>query len=240
MTWFDQLASVWGVYLGLAVFVLGMAWRVWQWLSTPRSPVRLGLFPKPKTRAGRVVKVLGDTFVARQSAAIEPRMWAFAFAFHVAALAAFVGHLRLVHEFTPLVAALGVDGMNSFAAWSGGAAGIVMLAAVVYWIGRRTYGPFKNLSVPEDYLLLFLLLGIIVVGDHLRFFGDLHAPVYAEWFGSLLAFRPSFPAELAESSSRLTLDWHMLFVDAFLIYFPFSKLTHTVGAFATNLVRSSD
>jgi nitrate reductase gamma subunit len=42
------------------------------------------------------------------------------------------------------------------------------------------------------------------------------------------------------SATRFALDWHMLFVDAFLVYFPFSKLTHAVGAFATNLVRSSE
>ena len=44
----------------------------------------------------------------------------------------------------------------------------------------------------------------------------------------------------ADSSTRLALNWHMLFVDAFLIYFPFSKMTHAVGAFATNAVRSSE
>ena len=55
-----------------------------------------------------------------------------------------------------------------------------------------------------------------------------------------MAFKPAFPPELADSSTRLALNWHMLFVDAFLIYFPFSKMTHAIGAFATNLVRSSD
>jgi nitrate reductase gamma subunit len=115
-----------------------------------------------------------------------------------------------------------------------------MLAAVLYWLGRRTFGAFKNLSVPEDYLLLALLLGIVLMGDHLRFVGGLHAATYQAWFASLMAFNPSFPAELANSTTRLALDWHMLFVDAFLIYFPFSKLTHAIGAFATNLVRSSE
>jgi len=115
-----------------------------------------------------------------------------------------------------------------------------MLVTVVYWIGRRTFGAYRKLSTPEDYLLLALLLGIVIMGDHMRFVGTLHADTYRAWFQSLLAFSPSFPAELASSTTRLALDWHMLFVDAFLIYFPFSKLTHAVGAFATNLVRSSD
>ena len=137
-------------------------------------------------------------------------------------------------------ALLGENGKNTFAAWSGGTAGIVMLAAILYWLGRRTFGPYKNLSVPEDYLLLALLLGIVLMGDHLRFVGGLHAPTYEAWFASLMAFRPSFPPELANSLTRFALDWHMLFVDAFLIYFPFSKLTHAIGAFATNLVRTGE
>jgi nitrate reductase gamma subunit len=202
--------------------------------------VRLALYPKPATGAGRFGKLLVDTFAAPQSFRIAPMIMVAAMAFHIAALAAFVGHLRLVHEFTPLVAILGVEGMNTFAAWSGGAAGIVMLAAVLYWLGRRTFGAYKNLSVPEDYLLLALLLGIVLMGDHLRFVGGLHAATYQAWFASLMALRPAFPAELAASQTRFALDWHMLFVDALLIYFPFSKLTHAIGAFATNLVRTGE
>ena len=240
MDWFSYLASGLGVYIALAVFTLGMAWRVWQWSRTPKSAVRLALYPKPATALGRFGKLLTDTFLAPQSVSIATGVMVAAFAFHVAALGAFVGHLRLVHEFTPLAAALGTEGMNTFAAWTGGTAGIIMLVALLYWIARRTYGPYRKLSSPEDYLLLALLLGIVVMGDHLRFVGDLHSASYQAWFASLMAFRPAFPPELAESSTRLALNWHMLFVDAFLIYFPFSKMTHAVGAFATNLVRSSE
>jgi nitrate reductase gamma subunit len=202
--------------------------------------VRLALYPKPATGAGRAVKLLKDTFAAPQSFEIAPGVMVAAMAFHVAALAGFVGHLRLVHEFTPLVAAWGDEGMAAFAAWSGSIAGVLMLAAVLYWIGRRTFGAYRALSVPEDYLLLGLLLGIIVMGNHMRFVGDLHGPVYIEWFQSLLRFSPSFPPELADSGEKWALNWHMLFVSAFLAYFPFSKLTHAIGAFATNLVRSSE
>ena len=233
-----QITSVIGVYLAGIVFVVGMGWRVYQWATTPKSPVRLGMFPKPQTGLGRFGKMLKDTLIAPQSARIEPAMWLFAMAFHVAALGAFVGHLRIVQEFQILVNALGEEGMNTFAAWSGGIAGTLMMVAVLFWVARRTFGPFKQLSVPEDYLLLALLLGIVIMGNHMRFFGHVHADTYREWFQSLLLFSPAIPAEIAESNVGWSLGTHMLFVNLFLIYFPFSKLVHTIGSFSANLVRS--
>lgn len=231
------ITSVWGVYLSLAIFVVGMAWRVYEWASTPKSPVRLGMFPKPATKAGRYAKMLKDTFLAPHSARIEPRMWFFAMLFHVAALAAFVGHLRILGEYPVLPQLLGEEGMNTFAGWAGGIAGTLMMIAVIYWIGRRTFGPFKNLSVPEDYLLLALLFGVIIMGNHMRFFGEgVHAADYRAWFTSLLAFKPAFPDVLRNVG--WSLGTHMLFVDLLFIYFPFSKLVHTIGAFSANLVRS--
>jgi nitrate reductase gamma subunit len=240
MDTFSFIVSALGVYVAIAVFTLGMVWRVWQWASTPKNPARFALYPKPKSGLGRFGALMRDTFVAPQSYKVAPGIMIAAMAFHLAALAAFVGHLRLVHEFTPLVNAFGMEWMNSFAGLAGGTAGIVMLIAVLYWIARRTFGPYKALSTPEDYFLLFLLLGIIVMGDHLRFVGEIHAPTYIAWFQSLLRFQPSFPAELANAGTKWALNWHMLFVDVFLIYFPFSKLTHAIGAFATNAVRSSE
>ncbi|MGB4594005.1 MAG: respiratory nitrate reductase subunit gamma [Coriobacteriia bacterium] len=234
------ITSVWGIYLTAAVFFVGMGWRIYEWATTPKSPVPLGIFPKPATKGGRIAKMLKDTFLAPHSARIEPAMYVFAMAFHVAALGAFVGHGRLFAEFPILPELLGEAGMNSFAAWSGSIAGTLMLVGVIYWMARRTFGPYKNLSVPEDYLLLALLLGVIVMGDHMRFVygGTIHAATYREWFLSVMTFRPAFPVHLLEGNVGWSLGTHMLFTDLFLMYFPFSKLVHAIGSFSANLVRS--
>ncbi|MBC7266026.1 MAG: respiratory nitrate reductase subunit gamma [Coriobacteriia bacterium] len=234
------ITAIWGVYLTAVVFFVGMGVRVYQWATTPRSPVPLGMFPKPETKGARVAKMLKDTFLAPHSARIEPAMWIFAMAFHVAALGAFVGHGRLLAEFPVLPELLGEEGMNAFAAWSGSIAGSLMLVGVIYWIARRTFGPYKNLSVPEDYLLLALLLGVVVMGDHMRFIygGTIHADTYREWFLSLLRLRPHIPEKILASNVGWSLGTHMLFTDLFLMYFPFSKLVHAIGAFSTNLTRS--
>lgn len=235
------ITSVWGVYLALAVFIAGVGLRIYQWATTPKSPVRLGMFPKPATKSGRFFKMLKDTFIAPHSAKIEPTMWIFSMVFHVAALAAFVGHLRILGEYPILPGLLGGEhAMNNFAAYAGSIAGTLMLVGVVFWIARRTFGPYKNLSVPEDYLLLALLFAVIIMGDHLRFVygGFIHADTYQEWFKSLLAFKPMFPEKLLSGNVGWSLGTHMLFTDLLLMYFPFSKLVHTIGSFAANYVRS--
>ena len=232
------ITSIWGVYLALAVFIGGMAWRIYQWSTTPKSAVRLGMFPKPKTKLGRFGKLMKDTFIAPQSAKIAPVMWTFAFMFHFAALAVAIGHLHIVMEYPFLPELLGPEGMESLATIAGGIAGVLMLVGILFWIARRTYGAYKNLSVPEDYLLLALLLGIVLMGDHMRFVGNLSADTYRVWFNSVLAFKPVIPVEMLTSNTGFSLGTHMLFTDLFLIYFPFSKMVHAIGAFSSNLVRS--
>ena len=113
-----------------------------------------------------------------------------------------------------------------------------MTASTLYWLGRRFKDPYKAISVPEDYILLLLLLGVELTGDHMRLRGDVPAEAYRGWFRRTLALDPAFPAELAESPSRWSLDAHMLSVGALLAYFPWSKLTHVIGAFLSNTLRS--
>lgn len=235
---FSWVAAFLLVWVSFVVFIAGMAWRISQWMRTPKAGVPLGMFPKPAGGAGRFVKLMKDTFVFPQVREMDWKIWVFALLFHFALLGAFVGHLRLLREWAPLVNLLGQEGTDSLGAWAGSIAGTLALIGLVYYVARRIYGHYKDISVPEDYLLLFLLAGIIIMGDHMRFVGHIHAAEYREYFQSVLSFQPAFPADLAYSSTKWSLVIHVLFADLLLIYFPFSKLVHTVGTFATNLIRS--
>jgi len=225
-------------YIAAIVFVGGLIYQVVRWQRTTKSRMRLGMFPKPKSAAGRTAKLAKDTFFFPQVWDVDKPMWLFAGLFHLAGVMMFVGHFRLLHEFTPLVAWLGQDGMNQFAFFSGGAFGIALTVALIYYLMRRFASPYKDISVPEDYLLVVLLLLIVTMGNHMRFFGDVHVSDYREFVASLLAFKPAFNATIAASSMKWSLVTHVFLANVFFIYFPFSKLTHSIGAFAANLVRS--
>ncbi len=237
MDWFSFVFAGVFVYIAIVIFIGGLIWQVVKWQRIAKTPIRLGMFPQP-TGAARGWKLLKDTFFFPQVLDTDKGIWLFAGAFHLAGLLMFVGHLRLIHEFTPLLTWLGVDGMNQFAYLTGGTFGIVLTVALIYYLLRRFVSPYKDLSVPEDYLLLILVLLIVTMGNHLRFFGDVHVADYREYVTSLLTFKPAFNAAVAASSVKWSLTVHVMLACVLFIYFPFSKLTHSIGVFAANLIRS--
>lgn len=237
MDWFSYLVAGIMVYLAVAVFILGMTYQVYQWLRAPKSRIKTGVFPKPGSGAARWGEVLIDSFTFPQAMKMDRTIWVFTILFHFALLGAFVGHLRLIQEFTFLLNPLGSKGMDQFALWSGGVMGILLMIALIYYLFRRLVSPYKEISVPEDFILLLLLILVVVMGDHMRFLGKIHVPDYRAYLHSLLAFKPGFPKVLAESPTKWALDFHVLFANLLFIYFPFSKLVHVIATFPANLAR---
>ncbi len=226
------------VYIAVIVFIIGMAWQICRWARTPRSSVHLGIFPRPKNRGVRFLKTLKDSFIFPHSAEVDPWMWIFAIAFHFSLAAVLFAHFRMVREFTPLVKLIGTEGMEKLGAIAGGTLGIILLIIIIYYLLRRFLSPYKDLSVFEDYFIIFLLIVIIALGDHLRFFAKFSVTDYRQYMYGLLTFRPSFPEAIASSGAKWVLTMHVFFVNLFVIYFPFSKLTHAIGTFAVNVSRS--
>lgn len=226
------------VYIAVAVFIGGMIYQITGWFRAPKSPVRLGLYPRPKTKTGRFFKTIKDSLIFPQSYAVDKATWIFAIVFHGSLLVILLAHFRLVREFTPLVRLFGLEGMDTLSALGGKTLGIIIIFPVLFYLFRRFMTPHKDLSVPEDYVLIIILILIIAFGDHLRFFADFHVQDYREYVQSLLVFKPSFPEAIANSDAKIVLSLHVMFVNIFVIYFPFSKLMHIIGSFAANKVRS--
>ncbi len=115
--------------------------------------------------------------------------------------------------------------------------GIALIVGLLYYLFRRLNFPFRELSVPEDYILLVLLILTVVMGNLMRFSGDIHVAEYRAYLQSLLSFRPAFPEALAASATKWTLVLHVLFANLVFIFFPFSKLVHVIATFPANLAR---
>lgn len=237
MDWFSYLVAGIMVYVAVAVFIIGVTFQIYQWLGAPKTRIKTGYFPKPATTGERWLKVAEDSFVFPEVIKFDRWMWFFTILFHFGLLSAFVGHLRLLQEFTPLVSLLGPKGMDRFASWSGGFMGVVLIAGLLYYLLRRLNFPFRELSVSEDYILLILLILTVIMGNLMRFFGDIPVADYRTYLQSLLIFRPAFPEALAASSTKWALILHVLFANLVFIFFPFSKLVHVIATFPANLAR---
>ncbi|NIQ37694.1 MAG: hypothetical protein GTN81_03790 [Proteobacteria bacterium] len=237
MDWLSYVVAGVMVYVALGISVLGMSYRVYQWLSAPKARAKTGVFPKAQTRAGRWFKVAKDSFIFRDASTYDRWMWVFTVLFHLGLLGALVGHLRLVREFTPLVNLLGDNGMEQLSLLGGGLMGIILLAALAFYLLRRLTPPYKEMSILEDYLLLILLILIVVMGNHMRFAGKVNVGDYRAYIQSLVALKPSFSHALASSSTKSALVFHVLFVNLLLMYLPFSKLVHMIATFPANLAK---
>ena len=224
--------------MSVPFFLAGTAFRIYEWLRVPRSDMRLCIFSQKKPGTSRWLKLGKDLFIFPQVLDINRRMWVFIISLHLAGVALFVGHLRLIFEFTPLANALGSRGMEQFAFLTGGAIGIILVIAILYFLTRRIMSPNKDISAPEDYFLLTLILLVILTGNYLRFFGDIPVTAYRQYIDNLFSFNPYIPTVLATSATKWALGAHVMFANMLLIYFPLSKLVHFVGSFAANLVRS--
>ncbi len=238
MDWFSYLVAGIMVYVAVAIFILGMTYQVYQWLRAPKTRIKTGVFPKPRRAVTKWGEVAIDSFTFPQVIKTDRTMWVFTILFHFALLGAFVGHLRLIHEITPLFNLLGgTQEMDQFALWSGSLMGILLMVALIYYLLRRLVSPYKEISVPEDFILVILLILVVAMGDYMRFLGKVHTTDYRAYLQSLIALRPAFPRVLADSSTKWALVFHVLFANLLFIYFPFSKLVHLIATFPANLAR---
>lgn len=156
-------------------------------------------------------------------------LWLGALAFHWSLLVILLRHLRLFLQPVPvLVSVLSrLDGAFQVGTPAVHLSDVVILGALVYLTARR----FRNaqvryISLPIDYLALFLLLGIVISGLLMRFVFRVDVVAIKQLALGLAVFHPIVPGAL----SPMFLI-HLLLVSVLAAYFPFSKLMHMGGVF---------
>ena len=209
-----MLAAVYAVllYVATAVFLGGLAVRVWQYASTP-NPLKIVATPAPTTAAGVCLRLVREVAVFESLFKANKWIWLFGWTFHAALLVVVLRHLRYftqpVWEWVALIQPLGVH------------AGFVMLASLLaLWARRLVVARIRYISTPSDHLMLALLIAIAASG---------------------LAMKYAAPTDIVALKSfvlgLIYLDWqplpadppvlvHLGLVAVLMIVFPFSKLVH--------------
>jgi nitrate reductase gamma subunit len=152
-----------------------------------------------------------------------------ALAFHWSLLVILLRHLRLFLQPVPdfFGAIEAVDGAFEVGIPALYVSDVVILIALLYLTARRFRNPLvRCISLPIDYLALFLLLGIVISGLLMRFVVRVDVVAIKQFALGLAVFHPAVPG--APTPIFLI---HLLLVSALAAYFPFSKLMHMGGVF---------
>ncbi|HDP81407.1 MAG TPA: hypothetical protein ENN21_11250 [Spirochaetes bacterium] len=223
------------VYIAFGTFALGIILKLLKVLFSPSIKGSLGAFPR---KAPMPAGILYEVFAMPAVFKKDKVLWIFLMAYHAAFGLLVLGHLELIREFrflqiVPHEVFLG-------AGW----VGIVLTISVLYFLLRRFRSPYREISVPEDYLLLLLLFLTFVFGSHMHLaarYGiagfDIPLDDYRAYLSSMVNFKPELPAMITASPHYVIIMLHILFANLFLMLFPFSKMIHSVFVFFTIAVK---
>lgn len=245
---------------GLAVFLIGMVMKVMSWAKSP-VPFRITTtcgqqkslpwlphekYDNPFTPGQTVVRMLLEVLCFRSLLkntktqlvngkpvyATDIWLWLGAIAFHYSFLVVVLRHVRLFAEPVPawVTALASADGFMQIGVPVFYLSSFIILAGLLYLLWRRISIPtVRYISLVNDYFPLLLLIGIAGSGFCLRYIGKTDVVAIKQLGMGLAAFQP--PATAVINGIAPLFFGHLFLVSVFLMYFPFSKLTHAAGVF---------
>lgn len=168
---------------------------------------------------------------------VNKPLWFGGFIMHFGLFFVLVGHLRSFTDFNLLWNLLGwvKEEVHQFSAIAGTVAGTLFTIPLLYLLGRRLSGAVKAISVPEDFFVLFLLITIALTGFHMRLLRTVEVEELHRFFAGLATFR----WQPAPESTGPAFIFHFTLVQILMIYFPFSKFMHIIGAAFSKMVTRS-
>lgn len=159
-------------------------------------------------------------------------LWLFAILFHYSFLVVLIRHLRYFTYSVPHFVHF-VEKVDSF--FEVGMpivylSGLVLFIAVLVLLLRRiVIDKLRYISLPSDYLPLFIILTIAITGIIMRYFYRIDVVAVKELAMGLVTFHPLIPYEPINVFFYI----HLFSVCLLFIYLPFSKIIHMAGIFLT-------
>ena len=218
-------------YISLTVLIVGLLYEMAKWLRTP-VPLKIPVTPAPKTYPGVLVRVTAEILLFRTFWRGSRKLWVGSYTYHLALWTIILDKMflfippaiagitagALVADFRPFLRA---PLFGKFIAFTG----IILSAALVYLLFRRLAIPaLKYASRASDYLILFLIMGVALTGTYMRVFTQVNVDDVSTFIQSLGAFKP-----IAPPADPFFL-FHFFLVQSLMIYVPFSKVVHLIGA----------
>jgi nitrate reductase gamma subunit len=220
-------------YITIAVFLLGVAYRLQRWLSAPKGPKG-----PPLHWPSALKYVVLDVVLFRKTYKTDKLMWLVLVLFHIGTGGILFGHMRGFHLWSvSMFEVLGhgfaefmVDTLPVYMGW-------MFLATQIYLLYRRTRLEGKQLqSLANDYGVLIILLITSILGQGMRVFPPEAIPT--ETYS--VVFIPNLIVlHLEKVPSHHWFFWHVLFTQLLVMYLPWSKLVHAVSGVVTSALYGS-
>jgi nitrate reductase gamma subunit len=229
------------VYLAVAWCLFWIVVEIVKILRAPKTPPTLRIFPEDKDpedwNTGGLPGALWDTFTMPSVLKYKPLLWVFLVVFHVCLVVLLLAHLDLL----PQVNIMPADSGNMI---GDGAVGVILTVSILYFLFRRFLSPLRELSVPSDYLLLFLIFCLFLSGDIISWgnswsgsgFG-LAKQDFGQYLHNLVTFNFSDPREILDHPHYVIVVTHVFLANLFLLLLPFSKIMHVFFSVPMNALR---
>jgi nitrate reductase gamma subunit len=204
-------------YVTAVIFVGGLAFRAFRWLSIP-VPTKVMVAPAPTTWPGVFERMSLDLVVFRSLMKGGWKLWLGGWLFHILLGITLLTHLINFFDY-------GLWNSVGYGWYEvAGYAGIIFGSIVAFLLLRRLLHPgVRYVSKPSDYGLLLLLVSIIFLGDYTRTFGAVNIGDVSQYLNGLLTLQPILPP------NNPAFLLHLFLAQVFLMYLPFSKVSHLVG-----------
>jgi nitrate reductase gamma subunit len=204
-------------YVTAVVFFGGIIYRLLKWLAVP-VPTMIMLTPAPITRIG-VTKRLGLEFLGFTSLRKGGwKLWLGGWLFHLLLGLTLLTHVVTI--FFPLIWVTVGYTLYRIA----GYAGILFAAIISFLLFRRLVQPgVRYVSKYSDYFFIMLAFSVVFSGDYTWTFGKLDIGAVTSYFYGLLTLHPVLPP------ANFAFLTHFALAQLFLMYIPFSKVSHLVG-----------
>jgi nitrate reductase gamma subunit len=222
------------VYFAVAWCIAWIVVKVLGIFRAPKTPPTLRIFPEGKDpedwNTGGLPGAILDAFGMSSLRTNKPLLWTFLALFHIGLVLLILSHLDLF----PQINIMSPDSANML---GDGGVGLVLTILLLYLLFRRFRTPVREISVPADYLLLFLLFLLFISGDVISWgnswtqsgFG-LGKADFGVYLNNLIRFTWADPAVELDHPHYSIMVVHVLLANLFLLVLPFSKIMHTFFA----------
>ena len=222
------------VYIAFGVFVLGLTYQLISIFRQPKNPSTLRIYPD---KGASWFFTTVDAFLFPTIRRHKPVFWVFLVVFHICLILLLITHLELIAEWTVFQV------ISHDIPMGHGFVGLALAVCLLYFFFRRFKSPVRELSIPEDYLVLMLLFLTVIFGAEMNWartwyeYGEMGVGDYREYLYGMVTFSPELPDVAQYSGHSFMLVVHVFFANLLLMVFPFSQLMHAFLSLPINKLR---